>query len=337
MNRPTVTISIDTEEDDWGSYARSGAATDNILHLVELQELFERYGGRPTYLVNLPPLEDARARDVVRCLAERPGVEIGAHCHPWNTPPFNGAPNGEPNGAPKGAPVTMMSRLSVEVNRAKIRTVVGRLEDAFGVRPVTFRAGRWGFGPTVARALAEEGLVFDSSVSPFLDWSDSGGPDYSSAPFQPYRFDPDAPLTEAADGALVELPPTIGSFRGNHAAAARRRRRLERSFLQKLRVVGLLDRAGFITQRWLSPEMLDGPDLVRLASATVDAGHPFLGLTFHSCALLPGATPFVRDAAERADFLAAVEHFLETCAARGYRFMTLAEAGAELLATDDPS
>lgn len=328
MSRPTVTISIDTEEDDWGSYARSGAGTENIPHLRDLQALFERYGARPTYLVDFPPLRDARALDVLRELAGRPGVEIGAHCHPWNTPPFEGD---------EGEPVSMMCQLPEHENRAKIRSVVERIEGELGTRPVTFRAGRWGFGPTVASALVEERIPFDSSVSPFLDWTSSGGPDYSEAPFQPYRFDPEAPLTEADDGALAELPPTIGSFRGNHRAAARRRRRLERSILQKLRVVGLLDRAGFITQRWLSPEMLDGPDLVRLGTATVDAGHDFLGLTLHSCALLPGATPFVRTEVDRAAFLGAIEHFLDACVARGYRFQTLAEAGGELLPSVAPS
>ncbi|MDH3208714.1 MAG: hypothetical protein OEO79_19095, partial [Gemmatimonadota bacterium] len=154
-------MSIDTEEDNWGSYETEGATTENISHLVELHERMGHWGARPTYLVNRPPLLDRQSVNVLGALADREEVEIGAHCHPWNTPPAT-APGWEGS---------MMSQLPAEANQGKVAEVTGLIERELGVRPRTFRAGRWAFGPTVSAALAAEGYTVDASVSPFVDWT----------------------------------------------------------------------------------------------------------------------------------------------------------------------
>lgn len=312
----TVVVSIDTEEDDWAHYVERGASTRNIAHLRELQEHFEAVGARPTYLVNYPPLVDAASVDVLGDIADKEWVEIGAHCHPWNTPPFSG----------RGENKTMMCNLTAEENEAKLRILGDRLQGELGVVPKVFRAGRWGFGPTVAAPLVDLGYEVDCSVSPFVDWSRYGGPDYTSAPHRPYRFDPYDPIRSDPKGRLAELPATVGFLRGRQRDAARMRAWMERSLLAKIRLVGVLDRAGLLTRRWLSPENSDGDVLVQLAEAWVAGGERFLQLTFHSCALLPGATPFVRDRRERQRLLGALDQFLRYCAESGFRFSTLAEA-----------
>lgn len=318
----TVTVSIDTEEDDWGSYVRGGTSTANIESLMELQDLFDRWGARPTYLVNRAPLLAPRAVEVLGAVAAREGVEIGAHCHPWNTPPF----------FDDGGPVrTMMCTFSAEENRAKLREVKRCLAQELDVAPRSFRAGRWGLGPTVAGPLADEGFTVDCSVSPFIDWSGQGGPDYSDAPHLPYRFEPDRPLVPKSDGAMVQLPTTIGFLRGDARRGAVLRARLERSWLRRLKVVGLLDEAGLLARRWLSPETSDGETMVRLTAACVRAGQGFLQLTFHSCTLLPGVTPFVRDEHDRKRFLRSIDRVLGFWAESGFRFRTLAEASEEIL------
>lgn len=322
----TVTVSIDTEEDDWGAYGRDGSSTANIVHLVELQDRFERWGARPTYLVNRAPLTRRASVEVIGALAARKDVEIGAHCHPWNTPPFDE----DPGDGDSGKARTMMCTYSRDENRAKLREIKRRLAEEVGVAPKSFRAGRWGLGPTVARALQDEGLSIDCSVSPFIDWTAETGPDYSDAPHVPYRFEPERPLVAVGDGSMIELPTTIGFLRGDPRRRAAVRRRLEKSPLRRLKVVGLLDEAGVLARRWLSPETCDGETMVRLAAACVASGQSFLQLTFHSCTLLPGATPFVRSERDRARFMGSVDRFLSYCAASGFRFKTLAEAADAL-------
>ena len=317
----SVTVCIDTEEDNWASWVEAGATCRNIEHLPELQELLARWGPRPTYLVNRPPLLSPASVAVLGEIAEVPGVEIGAHCHPWNTPPSTGA----------GQERSMMCNLPLEANKAKLQDITARIESELGVRPVSFRAGRWGFGPTVAPALAELGYLVDVSVTPFIDWTADGGPDYSREPHRPYRFDPRRPFEPNAAGTMVELPATVGFVRGEHRSRAAARRWLARSPLRRLKVLGALDRLGVLRRRWLSPESSSGEDMVALAEACLRSGEPVLGLTFHSCTLLPGATPFVRDADDRRRFLGAIERFLRFCSERGLAFRTVAEVATPLL------
>jgi hypothetical protein len=321
MDDVSVTVCIDTEEDNWGSFAESGATCRNIEHLTQLQDLLARWGARPTYLVNLSPLLSAPSVEVLGRLAARPDVEIGGHCHPWNTPPSTGP----------GPERSMMCRLSFEANRAKVAEVTHRIGKELGVRPRSFRAGRWGFGPTVSRALAAEGYHVDASVSPFIDWTSKGGPDYSATPNRPYRFDPAHPFSPDPQGSMVEIPTTVGFLRGNHRARARMRTAIERSPLRYLKVVGAVNILGALTRRWLSPETSSAQDMVRLTEACLRSGEPVLGLTFHSCALLPGATPFVRDEHDRNRFLDAIGDLLSFCAKAGLSFRTLAEVRATLL------
>jgi hypothetical protein len=224
-----------------------------------------------------------------------------------------------------------MCNLPLDANRAKIGELTGRIESELGVRPVSFRAGRWGFGPTVSQALAAHGYLVDVSISPFWDWSPDGGPDYTRALHRPYRFDPARPFQLNANGPMVEVPTTVGFVNGAHRMRSAIRQKLVKSPLRRLKVLGALDRLGMLTRRWLSPEVSSAADMIRLAQTNLRAGEPVLGLTFHSCTLLPGATPFVRDRDDRSRFLDAIESILRFCAEARLQFRTLAEVGRPLL------
>ena len=328
---PTVTVSIDTEEDGWGRYDREGYTVRNIARLRSVQEIFDLRGARPTYLVNLPPLKDPQAVNTLGELVSRESVEVGAQCHSWNTPPFSDQHEGDVNA---DARRSMMSSLPIELNRGKVRTLRQALVGELGVEPTSFRAGRWGFGPSVARAVADEGFLVDCSVTPFVDWSAIGGPDFTSVPHGPYRFDPDSPFEPDPQGRMVELPTTIGFLGGDAPRASLRRSRLERSLLGRLRMVGALDRLGVLAKRWLSPETSTTGELLRLTDAWVASGEQILAFTFHSSTVLPGATPFVRDDDDLSRFLNRIDRFLRYCVEQGFQFATLTEVGRRLLDSD---
>lgn len=228
----------------------------------------------------------------------------------------------------------MMCTLSHGENRAKLAEIKRCLRTELRVEPRAFRAGRWGFGPSVAMPLAEEGFSIDCSVSPFIDWTSESGPDFSDAPNQPYRFQPSDPFTPLSTGTMVELPTTIGFLAGDHRRRARARTWLERSAARRLRVVGILDRAGLLARRWLSPETSTGETMIRLVEACVLSGQSFLQVTFHSCTLLPGATPFVRDSHDRKRFFDALTSVLAHCSRSGFIFRTLSEAARHRYAAE---
>ena len=320
MSRPIVAITIDTEEDNWGHYGWEGATTKNILELSRVQEVFEKWGARPTYLTNYAPVNNVASVAAMGELAALESVEIGAHCHPWNTPPRTAV----------GERHSMMSEDDRETNRAKISSVLDRITSELGVRPRVFRAGRWALSSSVAQALEDLGVSVDCSVSPGIDWTGSGGPDFSEARFGPYRFDPVEPLVPKPGGSLVELPTTVGFLRGDRVAQGRRRSMLERSYLAKLRVVGVLDRLGLLARRWLSPETSNGGTMISLSDEVLEHGATFLQMTFHSSVLLPGGTPFVANEGERESFLRSVDITLGHLCDRGARFCTMSEASASL-------
>ncbi len=320
MSRPVVVVTIDTEEDNWGSYTFEGATVRNIGELSRVQEIFDRHGAKPTYLVNYAPLVDAESVRILGDLAARADVEIGAHCHPWKTPPQT--PGGEEN--------SWMHRFPEEVNRAKIEAVRDRCVSELGVRPTSFRAGRWGTGPTVTRALHAAGFTVDCSVSPFFDWRSQGGPDYCEVPHLPYRFDPERPFVVDPAGSMLEVPVTIEHMHGNPRRTARLRRYLEASPLARFKVVGLLDRSGLLWERWLSPETATRDDMVRVVDRRLSrSANAVLQLSFHSCTILPGATPFVADAGARDRFLASIDQVLNHLVSVGAVFERLSDMTAE--------
>lgn len=316
-----VMVTVDTEEDDWGSYEATGATAANIKRIPSLQELLARHGARATYFVNRVPLLSEETAEVLRALARDPSVEVGTHCHPWNTPPFGG---------PGGVAGSMMCNLSREANRSKVAEVTRMIGDVLEVEPRSFRTGRWGFGPSVAHALADLGYQVDSSVSPFIDWSGVGGPDFAEALLEPYRFRPDRPLELHPDGTLIEVPTTVAALRGDPLKQARTRVRLERTRWAQTGLIGVLDRLGVFARRWLSPEVSSAGEMIRLAENLVLHGVQTLDMTFHSCTLLPGATPFVRSEADLQVFLGRVEAFLSYCRDRDWRFATVSDVAASL-------
>src|SRR5438046_10511003 len=80
-------VSRDTEEDNWNR-SRKGVTVRNIRELRRLARFFDRLGVRPTYFTTYHVAIDPDAAAVVRDVGDESRGEIGAHLHPWNTPPF---------------------------------------------------------------------------------------------------------------------------------------------------------------------------------------------------------------------------------------------------------
>src|ERR1041384_5273221 len=80
-------VSIDTEEDNWQP-RRDGVPIENIRELPRLDSLFQRLGVRATYFTTHQVAIQEWAADILRQLQDG-GAEIGAHLHPWNTPPLD--------------------------------------------------------------------------------------------------------------------------------------------------------------------------------------------------------------------------------------------------------
>ena len=309
-----VFFTIDTEEDNWGDYRTVGNTTENVAQIPLIQDIFDHYGAMPNYMINWPVVMDNRSRDVLLKILAKGKCEIGNHCHPWNTPPF------EENIEARN---TMMSNLPYGLIKKKITNLHQAIIDRMGVAPRCFRTGRWAFSSNVARVIHDLGYKVDSSVTPFIDWSSYHGPDFRRAQSTIYRFNPNNILRPEADGTMLEVQASIGFYQKNFRRNQLIRNSIANGPLAKFRIIGILDRLKLLNLRWLSPELTNGLDMIRLSKAFMKTGHQFLNMSFHSTSLLPGKSPFVRDHNQLKSFLERIEMFLNFATKQGFTFAPL--------------
>jgi len=305
-------ITIDTEEDDWGEYRTTGFSVKNIGQISRLQTLFDHYGAVPTYLVTYPVVTDDASRDLFLEILARNRCEMGTHCHPWNTPPFEEELTERHS---------MLSNLPHSTVSKKIKLLTNQITKSLGVVPRSFRAGRWGFGPHVAAVLKELGYSVDTSVTPLIDWSAYTGPDFRAAPSGSYQFNPTDIQLAVPNGSLLEVPATIGFLQNNYELC--RRINSWQGISSRLHIRGILERAGLVNLRWLSPEHSSGKDMVALAKTTLQQGASYLNMTFHSTTLLPGKSPYVHAESDLTSFLENIEMVLKFAVQEGLIFSGL--------------
>lgn len=312
-----VYITIDTEEDQWGEYASARTSVCNVDTLPVLQALFDRYGAIPTYLVNYPVATGDRSRGVIREILDSGRCGLGTHCHPWNTPPLKERISSRNS---------MLCNLPHDLIREKIHALHNAIIDAWGVTPVCFRSGRWSFGEPVARCIHELGYRIDTSISPFQDWSECGGPDFSRASTDEYLFKPESILSADPDGCLREVPPTVGFIQSDFRRCSAVRQWIISKGILHHPLLGMLDNLRLLNLRWLSPELSSGRDMISLARTFVGKGCSFLNMSFHSPSIVPGLGPFVRTPSDRERFMMSLEMFLVFAHENDFEFASLDSA-----------
>jgi hypothetical protein len=294
--RPVLLVLIDAEEEfDWSKdFDRRATATTAISQLLEAQALFNSLGVQATYVVTHPVACDKDSAAVMREIAAAPGVTIGAHLHPWVTPPFE-----EQISVPNSYP----GNLTGALEREKLRCVSLALRTNIGVQPRVYQAGRYGFGPRTATTLEELGFEVDFSPAPPFDFRAEGGPDFS-------RHGADARWIGARKEVLSI--PVTGAYVGFVRQRAHDLYRLAtHQSLSWARLPAIFSRVGALDRLRLSPEGFSLADMQRLTRSLLERGTSVFTLSFHAPSLAPGCTPYVRDASERAEFLGRLRAYLE--------------------------
>lgn len=307
-------VTIDTEEDNWGSYNPTGNTVENIGHIRELQELFDRYDVKPTYLLTYPVTTDDKSVSLLRGIMERGGCEIGTHCHPWNTPPFR-----EQTG-PKNS---MLCNLPSDLQYEKIRNLHETIRDRFDITPLSFRCGRWGLSEQVLINLTRLGYKIDTSVTPYTDWTGYYGPDMSKYTPHPFKF---TDGKENLDHSLLEIPATVGFLQSNFAASNLIFDVAGLFPFRSFRIRGILDMLRMVNKVWLSPEQSDGKTMIALGKRMLKNKYPYLNMVFHSSTLKSGLTPFVKTCDDERKFLRRIEDFLVFSSDAGIESIKLCKA-----------
>ena len=307
-------ITIDTEEDNWGEYARRAFSVQNVGRIPELQQIFAANGVRPTYLITYPIATSERAIDVLGTCQREGSCEIGTHLHAWNTPPVE---------EELTAANSFVNRLPSSLQFRKLKTLHDTITNNFGVAPTSFRSGRWGFSDEVARHLIRLQYRVDTSISAMLDWQEYGGPDYSHVSGNAFLYRTAATL-DAPASTLLEVPATVGFLQGDVAAStAYRTIRTTLPFGGK--VLAGLDRLRILNRISISPELDDPSRMIRLTKALIRRNAPVINMFFHSPSLLEGCSPYVRTRQDATAFLAKIDQFLRFARGAGLSSKTLSE------------
>jgi hypothetical protein len=294
------TLFVDTEEEfDWRApLSREARSTEVIAALPESHRRFAERGVAVTYLVDHPVATDPRAVDILRGVLEDGRSSIGTQLHPWVNPPFDEvlAPaNSYPGNLPP------------KLEAAKLDLLTGVVEAAFGARPRVYRAGRYGIGPATAGLLASRGYRLDSSMRARYDYRADGGPDFGAIGNHAFWSGPER--------SLIELPLTT-VFTG---AARRGGEPLYRIVGAVKRGRGAAARLGLLARVALTPEDMPVADALEAIRVALGEGVRILNFAFHSPSLMPGNTPYVRDAADLRAFFAWWEKVLDLLDRRGVR------------------
>jgi hypothetical protein len=306
-------VGVDTEADDqWSLEGRRHRTVRNADRLPGLQALFDELNVRPTYLVTHEMASHPESGPILKELAQSGRCEIGAHLHPWSSPPFR----------EEDLAGTYPSQLPDALLERQLTELTETIAAHQGVRPVSYRAGRHGFDGRSVGILETLGYAVDTSVDPLLNDRRKGGPSFAGAPLHPYHPDP-RDVRQPGLSRLLEVPISAATWpplpKPVEALYAR---------LAAIPYRGALKRLG-LRPVWLRPSYTPLAEAKRLASRLVRAGLPCLNLLFHSSEVWPGGSPYNPDQTSVERFLDDLKRLLDHARDRlGAVGQTYAEFGA---------
>jgi len=293
---PILSVVIHTEEEfDWSlPHNREADGVEHMRYIGRAQELFERFGIVPNYVISYPIAAKETGFRLLKEYADDGRALIGAHLHPWVCPPYREEVNAR-NSYPGNLPH--------DLEREKLLMLTETIERNFGARPKTYLAGRYGNGPNSLGILEELGYEVDISVAPTMDYRADGGPDYSGWTCDPVWY--------GEKGGLLVLPGA-----GGYAGLWRRGgtplyRVVNRKAFRAVRLPGILSRFGLFERSRLSTEDYQLSELKRLSRNLIAEGIRCLVFSFHSPSIQPGCTPYVNTDADLRRFLNKCEAYFE--------------------------
>jgi hypothetical protein len=291
---PTLFVVVDTEEEfDWSApFSRESTSVTAMRHIGRAQTLFDRFGVVPTYVIDYPVASKPEGSAPLAEFASAARATIGAHLHPWVTPPHDEDVSRRNSFA---------MNLPAALEAAKLATMVETIDRAFGTRPQIYKAGRYGIAARTLATLHALGFTVDTSVNPHMNYTSEAGPDFRRFDARPCWL----------SHALLEIPCTTG-FAG--LAGTPLGSRLHAAALTtppQLRAVGILSRLGVTNRIMLSPEGSTLDEMKAVTRSLLARGVRTLTFSFHSPSVEPGHTPYVRSQADLGRFLQSIEQYFE--------------------------
>lgn len=263
MNEKIIYVTIDTEMDANPHWKK--AWPPEYTSIYEgipnfYRPLWNKYDVHPIYFLSPEILLDDKCCEIFREEIKK-GAVIGAHLHPEYIDPEMNYEEGRQTKASQFP----NSAYSTEIEALKIKNLTEQIECKLGVRPIWYRAARFGADQDTYRILNKLGYKHESSVTPGIDWSDRGGINYSEFQLISYNI----PGTN-----LKEHPITISGKRWSK--------------------IGQLLPDKWLFYRWLRPTHMTYMEMKSLIKEQQHRDNNELVMMFHSMEIMINKTPYVR-------------------------------------------
>jgi len=293
-------ISIDTEEEkEWGKdYHRHDACTvENIKHLHGLHVVFRKYGVKATYLITYPVAVDDEAVAILKSFRDEGLAEIGAHLHPWCTPPYEEEIT---------AANTFTHNLPVDLQSSKFTTLTNLITERFGKKPTSFRAGRYGFDEKFIPLLEKLDYRVDTSVVPFRLAQREFEPNFGYlSSLHPYYLNHGNKM-QAGKSSILEVPLTVGFTRPVA-------RLIEKNFVY-FPDIGIRKALRLLLQTdlvWLRPSYSTLEQMIGLSNTQIEKKQPILNMMFHSNELMPGGSKYNKTTGDVASYIDKLDKYFD--------------------------
>ena len=299
-----IYITIDTEMDadiHWKKRwpPEYSSVLDGIPNL--LRPIWDKYDVHPVYFVSPEILYNEDCCDVLKEEIAK-GAIIGAHLHSEYIEPESSWGTGK-----RVYPVPFPCYgFDTETEKQKIINLTKLIEDKLGVRPIWYRAARFGADIDTIKILKELGYRYDSSITPNVNWKSKGGPDHSKGKIKPYVISKDDyyigelinnPEETNVDN-VIELPVTILGKRWG--------------------ILGKLLPDKWLLYRWLRPTHMTYIEMKHVINKVKE--QQTLVMMFHSMEVMVGKTPYVRWKWMQKYYLFRLKKIIKYAKKMGYSF-----------------
>ena len=296
-------VTIDTEGDNcWAvSDIRSQIGTENAKYLPRFQELCEKYGFIPTYLTNYEMANDPSYKEFGSSGLREGKLEIGAHEHAWNQPPY--FPLVKKPGK-IGKP--FLHEYPTPIIKEKLKVLTTVLEDTFCVPVRSHRGGRWSLSPAIVRELDALGYVVDCTCTPCVDWSVNPG-------WSPFKkgvdwstYERNIMRLDYFDGfkkkksKVIEIPVTIKRLRNNSLI-------------------------------WMRPNGTNRTEMLHILKDCHEKEEGYVEFMIHSSELMPGGSPTFSNKGKIEHLYRDLDEVFSYAKELGYRGIGLSDYAEKLM------
>lgn len=300
-NNKRIWITIDTEMDadiHWNKKwpPEYSSILDGIPQFY--RPLWDKYDVHPIYFLSPEILYSEECCEVFRDEIKK-GAIIGAHLHPEYIEPQRVYYSGKQIVQSEFP----CSAYDYDTEYNKIKNLTLLIEEKLAIRPIWYRAARFGADNDTMKILEQLGYKYDSSVTPYIDWSDRGGKNFSNYPQED--------ITRGT--SIVEKPVYIDGKRFGK--------------------LGEILPDNWLFYNWLRPThmtLLELNKIIREQSGsellysnnnfenTYDEPYSDLVMMFHSMEIMINKTPYVRNKIMQKYYLYRLENTLKLAQALNF-------------------